>query len=161
MIILGVDPGITGAVAAYDSESRLLLWIEDMPALEVKAGKGIKRRISPEILCHTIRQYDVAAVAYIEKVGAMPGQGVSSTFNFGQSFGMALGVLAGLGFSTHQITPQKWKKLAGAGVGKGAGRMRAAALFPESADLFARVKDDGRADAALIAYAGAVALGAA
>jgi crossover junction endodeoxyribonuclease RuvC len=88
----------------------------------------------------------------VEKVGAMPGQGVVSMWNFGRSAGIIEGVVAALRMSSTYVTPQTWTKAVGRAAGKDASRMRAMELFPTRADLFKRAKDDGRADAALIAY---------
>jgi crossover junction endodeoxyribonuclease RuvC len=88
----------------------------------------------------------------VEKVGAMPGQGVSSMFNFGRSAGIIEGVVAALRMPSTYVTPAAWTKAVGRAAGKDASRMRAMELFPTRADLFKRAKDDGRADAALIAY---------
>jgi crossover junction endodeoxyribonuclease RuvC len=94
--------------------------------------------------------------AIVEKVGAMPGQGVSSMFSFGRSVGIIEGVLAALQVPTTFITPQAWQKAIGAAKGKDGSRQRCMELFPRDSHLFARVKDDGRADAVLIALAGAL-----
>ena len=85
----------------------------------------------------------------------MPGQGVSSMFQFGRGVGMYEGVLAALQVPITYVTPQAWQKAVSAREGKDAGRARAAELFPAYAQMFARKKDDGRADAALMAYWGA------
>ena len=92
--------------------------------------------------------------AYLELVGAMPGQGVSSMFNFGVTYGAIRGVLAALQIPMSVVTPVKWQRDLSVAKGKEGNRARAAELFPEFAYLFARVKDDGRADAALLAYWG-------
>jgi crossover junction endodeoxyribonuclease RuvC len=90
----------------------------------------------------------------------MPGQGVTSMFNFGEKFGF----VQALAFSTNAavsfMRPQEWKKLVGipAGSEKGASRLRASQLFPQHSDNWARVRDDGRAEAVLIAYAGMLKL---
>jgi crossover junction endodeoxyribonuclease RuvC len=97
----------------------------------------------------------------IEDVHAMPKQGVSSSFSFGRALGVAEGVLAGNGLSLRYVSPAKWKKALGLssdkGVSrrradKGVSRRRAIELWPEHAKAFERVKDDGRAEAALLAW---------
>jgi crossover junction endodeoxyribonuclease RuvC len=89
--------------------------------------------------------------AYIEKVFAMAGQGVTSVFSFGRSLGAIEGVIAARSIKTTLVTPQVWQKAMGVSGGKDGARARAMEVFPWNVDLFKRVKDDGRADAALIA----------
>jgi crossover junction endodeoxyribonuclease RuvC len=149
-VILAIDPGASGALAFFNPETGMLD-VEDMPTLEVKRGNKIKREISPQMLAGIIasRKPDRAI---IELVGAMPGQGVTSMFAFGKSYGLCIGICSGLQIPVEHVTPQKWKKAVGAREGKDGNRMRAAEVFPGYAHLFRRVKDDGRADAALIAF---------
>lgn len=153
MTILGIDPGASGGIAFF-SMQRGLLSIFDMPTVEVKRGGKNKREVSAAMLNAIIGARDIDA-AFVEKVGAMPGQGVSSMFQFGRSVGMIEGVLAALEIPTNYVTPQGWQKAVGARGGKDASRARAAELFPAYAANFSRKKDDGRADAALIAWYGA------
>jgi crossover junction endodeoxyribonuclease RuvC len=153
MTILGIDPGASGGIAFF-SMQRGLLSIFDMPTVEVKRGGKNKREVSAAMLNAIIGARDIDA-AFVEKVGAMPGQGVSSMFQFGRSVGMIEGVLAALEIPTNYVTPQSWQKAVGARGGKDASRARAAELFPAYAANFTRKKDDGRADAALIAWYGA------
>ena len=94
-------------------------------------------------------------IAIVEVVGAMPGQGVSSMFQFGRGVGMLEGCLAALEIPVTYISPQGWQKAVGARAGKDGNRQRAAEIFPAYAHMFSRVKDDGRADAALMAWWGA------
>jgi len=93
-------------------------------------------------------------IAFCEKVGAVSGQGVTSVFSFGRSFGMIEGILATLQIPTTFVAPATWTKGVGRSPGKDASRARAMELFPAHQLMFSRVKDDGRADAALIAYWG-------
>lgn len=148
---IGIDPGISGAISVFDWYTRSLLEVIDMPTLEVDSGKTKKRHISAAGLRDILVCYPEAHVI-IEKVGAMPGQGVSSMFNFGRSAGIIEGVVAALRMPSTYVTPATWTKGVGRAAGKDASRMRAMELFPTRADLFKRAKDDGRADAALIAY---------
>lgn len=148
--ILAIDPGASGALAFFNPDTGMLD-VEDMPTLEVKRGNKMKREISPQMLAGIIasRKPDRAI---IELVGAMPGQGVTSMFAFGKSYGLCIGICAGLQIPVEHVTPAKWKKSVGAREGKDGNRMRAAERFPAYAHLFRRVRDDGRADAALIAF---------
>ena len=147
--VIGIDPGISGAIAVF--EDGKLVNVIDMPTLEVDSGKTKKRHISAVSLCNYLTVFSNAHVV-IEKVGAMPGQGVTSMFNFGRSAGIIEGVVAALCNPHTYVTPATWTKAVGRAAGKDASRMRAMELFPSKADLFKRAKDDGRADAALIAY---------
>lgn len=90
----------------------------------------------------------------IEQVHSMPKQGVSTTFKFGKSFGIAIGVVGGLGIPMHRMRPQAWKKEVGlSGRGKDASRFRATELWPSWADAWKLKKQDGKAEAGLIAEA--------
>lgn len=150
--IIGIDPGTSGAVAILEDTGHLVQ-VFDMPAVEVVVGGKAKRRMSPEMLAAELRLYNVHGTrAVIEQVNAMPGQGVSSMFAFGEAFGLAKGVLAGLGIPVTTVTPGRWKKALALNSGKDASRAKAAALWPQQAGEFKRVKDDGRAEAALIAH---------
>ena len=152
--IIGIDPGAGGAVAILERSGELV-HVFDMPSVEVISGGKAKRRVSPEMLAAELRLYNVhGTCAYIEQVGAMPGQGVSSMFAFGEAFGLAKGVLAGLGIPVQTVTPSKWKKALSLNAGKDGARAKAAALWPNQAGEFRRVKDDGKAEAALIAHWG-------
>ena len=152
-ITLGFDPGQTGAVAAYDGER--VVGLIDMPTMTRLHGKG--EQVDPYTL--TTALLDLCAgresTAVLEAVSAMPGQGVSSTFRFGESFGVVLGVLGALQVPVRMVTPGKWKKAAGLlNRDKDAARTLAIQLHPEVADQLTRKKDIGRADAVCIARFG-------
>ena len=148
-MILAIDPGLTGALCLYDPETKLIE-ILDMPVLEVKRGKGMKHEISPYLL-RELLYFRKITKAYIEKVGAMPGQGTSSMFQFGRGVGQVEGVLAGLNIPVEYVTPQAWIKGMGVRGGKDGSREKATQLLPQCAHFFQRKKDHGRADACLIA----------
>ena len=152
-MILGIDPGLKGGLALFDSVSGTLI-VRDMPVVTVTKGKKSKNEVSAPMLAAALRGYAPHIErAFIEKVGAMPGQGVTSMFSFGRSVGTVEGVLAALSVPTYYVAPQVWQAFCRI-KGKEESRGRAAQLFPGFADQFARVKDDGRADAALIAWFG-------
>lgn len=153
-MILGIDPGAKGALAFFDMDSGRLE-IFDMPTVQVKRGAKLKTEVSPQMLSAIIKA-NPARKAVLEKVGAMPGQGVSSMFQFGRSVGILEGVLAACGVPVDYVSPAKWQRELSVREGKDGNRQRACELFPAYIDKFARVKDDGRADAALIAYYGAL-----
>lgn len=146
--IIGVDPGKSGAIAALDLAGRLLD-VADMPVV----GPIISATLLDEIVHNWADPLILPpyGVAVIEDVHAMPKQGVSSSFSFGRSLGVAEGVLAGGGWSVRYVSPAKWKRAMGLTADKGVSRRRAIELWPDKAKAFARVKDDGRAEAALIA----------
>jgi crossover junction endodeoxyribonuclease RuvC len=150
MKIAGIDPGLSGAICVFDVDKGMLT-ILDMPTVEIKSGKTMKRRLSEPMLAELLRPHNIEHCV-LEQVGAMPGQGVSSMFAFGQTYGAIRGVLAGLRIPITMVTPNKWTSDMKVKGGKDANRQRAAQLFPAYAASFARVKDDGRADSALLAH---------
>lgn len=152
-MILAIDPGASGALCFFNTTDGVLD-IVDMPTVEVKRGNKDKREISPAMLATEITRRQVDLVV-LERVGAMPGQGVSSTYQFGRGVGMVEGVVSALRLPLQYVTPQRWQRDLNVRDGKDGNRQRAAELFPAYAHLFARKKDDGRADAALMAYWGA------
>lgn len=152
---IGIDPGASGAVAIVETKTGKLIDVFDMPAVEVRIGNKLKRRVSPEMLAAELEHYArEESTCWIEQVGAMPGQGVTSMFAFGESAGLARGVLAGLRIPVFQVTPSTWKKSMKVNASKDGSRAKAAQIWPDKAGEFKRVKDDGRAEAALIAAYG-------
>ena len=152
-LILGFDPGQTGAIAAYDGEQ--ITGLIDMPTMPRLHGKG--QQVDPYSLASALLDlcHGRSASAVLEAVSAMPGQGVSSTFHFGESVGVVLGVLGALQMPIRMVTPAKWKKAAGLlGRDKDAARTMAIQHHPEIADQLTRKKDIGRADAVCIARFG-------
>ena len=153
--VIGIDPGLDGAIAVLD-ETGDIIQVYDMPTVEVKVNGSTKRKVAPAAIASELRMYTVDGKcrAVIEQVSAMPGQGVTSMFTFGRSLGVLEGVLAGMGIPYELVTPSTWVKKMRVAPGKGGSRQRAMELWPMDADLFKRVKDDGRADASLIARYG-------
>jgi len=150
--VLGIDVGLNGALALI--EDGQLLEVHDMPTVTLERNSKTKRMVNANALSLIIRG-SKADVAYLERLSAMPGQGVTSMFSMGQSLGVVLGILAAYQIATTTIPPRTWQKALDVPQGKDGSRYRAAQLFPESAELFKRVKDDGRSDATLIAAYGA------
>lgn len=144
--IAAIDPGKSGAIAFYFSSHSHVVSVEDMPVVD--------HRINGVELASRINQMSPDA-CIIELVSSRPGQGVASMFNFGMSFGVAVGVVQALNIPLHFVTPSKWKKYFSLSSDKEESRRRAIDLWPESADRFSRRKDEGRAEAALIAKWGA------
>ena len=145
-MILGIDPGAAGAVAIM-SDNGYLIDLHDLPHMK---GHGI----SAAILTEMLSEVDDVKHAFIERVAARPGQGVVSAFNFGMNFGTIRGVCSALRIPVSLVTPAKWKRDMGLTADKDQARARAAQLWPGAAGQFARKKDDGRAEAALIALWG-------
>jgi crossover junction endodeoxyribonuclease RuvC len=151
MIIAGIDPGANGGMVLLTSNGTPL-YVLHVPKIGKEINKGAwKLWASPLAQAEHI---------FIEQVSAMPGQGVTSMFNFGVAYGFVQALAFSAGAPVSFIRPQEWKKLVGIPVGsdKSASRIRASQLFPNDADKWARVKDDGLAEAALIAYAGMLKL---
>jgi crossover junction endodeoxyribonuclease RuvC len=148
---LGIDVGLNGAIALIQGGE--LISVVDMPTVTLDRNGKAKRQVSVPELVDIIKQFDPTD-AFVEKVFAMAGQGVTSVFSFGRSLGVVEGVLTTLKIKTTLMTPQTWQKGLGMTGGKDGSRARAMELFPEQTALFKRVKDDGRSDAALIALWG-------
>ena len=150
---IGIDPGLTGAIAWLDQNDKFIdVW--DMPVMQ-KGTKGNKKQVNPVELANIIREItrECDCIAYVELVSAMPGQGVTSMFNFGDGFGCIRGVLAALQVPVEFVTPQSWKSRAGLkGKDKDAARTKAINLYPMAS--LSRKKDIGRADAIMIARYG-------
>lgn len=152
--VVGIDPGLSGAVAFYDRASGALE-VADMPTFAVKSGKKTRNELNAVGFAGLFANAGNVAHVFIERVNAMPGQGVVSMFRFGESYGIAQGVVAALRLPISYVTPQKWKATMGLGADKEGARKAIVNLMPQHAGFFARVKDAGRAEAALIAIYGA------
>lgn len=158
-MILGIDPGLTGALALLDDDGDLLnVW--DMPTQIKLHGKGsevnayLLSDLVAEIREMAARRGEALRVI-VEQVASMPGQGVASMFAFGESVGVTRAVIASAGLSMLRVRPTTWKRESGlTGRDKAAALTRAIELWPDKRSLFARKKDIGRADAALIALYG-------
>jgi len=149
-MIIGIDPGISGALALLDDDGQLVD-VKDMP---IMAGTGKRQQINGAELSKMLisMSHDVSG-AYLEHVSAMPKQGVSSMFSFGMSYGIVLGILAALQIPVLLVTPRAWKKRAGLEKKeKDACRTLMQQLYP--AAPLGRKKDIGRADAIAIARFG-------
>lgn len=143
LCIAGIDPGSSsGAVSFYFPDHPCQIAAEDLP---VVAGQ-----VDAAILAARLEQMQ-PDVAVIERVGAMPKQGVASTFKFGTSFGIIQGVVAALKIPAHFVAPGKWKRHFCLEADKEKARARALQFWPSRSDLFSRKKDHGRAEAALLA----------
>jgi crossover junction endodeoxyribonuclease RuvC len=153
-MILGVDIGVTGAVAVVDKSGELV-GVFDMPTLN--DGPAGRRSINAVLLSEIVAKSHATNV-FVEHVGARPGEGAVGAFAFGRARGVCEGVLASLNIPVLFLTSPTWKRIIGIAPGregaKDAARSEAIRRWPSHAGLFARVKDDGRAESALIAIAG-------
>lgn len=150
MIVAGIDPGLSGAICLLDTKGTIS--INDMPVHALTRGGKNKREVDPHRLA-TLLSGPIGH-AFIEQVGAMPGQGVSSMFSMGKTFGIIIGVLATHGVPMTFVSPVKWKKALQVPASKDGARARASQLLPHAAGNWPLVKHDGRAEAALIALWG-------
>jgi len=144
--IFGIDPGIGGAVAFFFPEVPDRVAVEDMPVVD--------GAVDCATLAARIRQM-APDVAIVERVASRPGQGVSSVFKFGASYGAVIGVLAALEVRTILVTPQTWKKHFRLDSDKEKSRALALRTFAKSPEHFARKRDHSRAESALLALYGA------
>jgi len=151
MIIIGIDPGISGAISII--EHKKILEVYDTPTMI--DGKKNKRQINSAQVTNIIKERlnkEKDVVVVVEQVNAMPGQGVTSMFNFGQSFGVIKGICAALGLPIYFVRPTKWKKHFNLiKTNKDASRTKVIEAYPEISSKLHRKKDSNRADAILIA----------
>ena len=151
MKIIGIDPGLSGAIAIL--ENNKVLNIFEIPVMS--EGKKNKRQLNSALLANLIKQNiiddeDVAIV--VEQVNAMPGQGVTSMFNFGQSFGILKGICSAMQLPMYFVRPAKWKKYFSLiNSEKDASRTKAIEIFPYFSSHLSKKKDSNKADAILIA----------
>ncbi|EAZ6368226.1 hypothetical protein CD680_18755 [Salmonella enterica] len=147
--VLGIDPGCSGSLVLITDQGGYIDHLA-MPTIKV----GTKSRVNGAAVAAWLRKYRITH-AYLEQVGAMPGQGTASMFTFGHAAGVAEGILQGLNIPYTLVTPQAWKKSAGLiGSDKDAARSRAIQLYPELRALDAKAKGQAIADALLIARHG-------
>jgi len=153
MLIIGIDPGISGAICFF--EEGQVNEILEMPTMA--EGKKNKRQINgPQIyneISSRINKFSKKdIIVVIEQVSAMPGQGVTSMFNFGQSFGVLKGICSAMQLSMHFVRPAKWKKYFGLiKTEKDASRTKVIEIFPYISAQLSKKKDSNKADAVLIA----------
>ena len=153
MLVIGIDPGISGSICFFrDGE---IIDVVEMPTMT--EGKKNKKQVNGsqiynEILERTkkLDKKDIKVV--IEQVSAMPGQGVTSMFNFGQSYGILKGICSAMQLPMYFVRPAKWKKYFNLiNSEKDASRTRAIEIFPYFSGQLSRKKDSNKADAILIA----------
>ena len=153
MYIIGIDPGISGAISFF--EDGKILDVIDMPSMA--EGKKNKRQVNGAQIYNEIKKrikivQKGKVCVVIEQFSAMPGQGVTSMFNFGQSFGVIKGICAAMQLPMHLVRPAKWKKYFNLlKTEKEASRTKAIEIFPQISHMLSKKKDVNKADAILIA----------
>ncbi len=153
MLVIGIDPGISGSISFL--EDGKIIEVIEMPTMA--EGKKNKRQVNGSQIYNEIlkmvkkfEKSDVRVV--IEQVSAMPGQGVTSMFNFGQSFGILKGICSAMQLPMYFVRPSKWKKYFNLiNSEKDASRTRAIEIFPYFSSQLSKKKDSNKADAILIA----------
>jgi crossover junction endodeoxyribonuclease RuvC len=143
--ICGIDPGLSGAIAFFYPEHAERVAVYDMPLVD--------GRVNAAGISQLMEQFNPDC-AVVELVGAMPGQGVTSMFNFGRAVGVVVGVLAAHKVAVHFPTPTKWKRYFALGKDKEESRRLAIERWPLCADSFSLKKHHGRAEACLLAAYG-------
>ena len=153
MLIIAIDPGINGAICFFeDGEVKDVI---EMPTMA--EGKKNKRQVNGRQmfneLTSRIKGYNTKNInVVVEQVSAMPGQGVTSMFNFGQSFGVIKGICAAMQLPIFFVRPAKWKKhFELINTQKDASRTKAIEMFPKISSILSKKKDSNKADAILIA----------
>ena len=153
MLIIGIDPGISGSICFLDNGK--ILDVIEMPIMT--DGKKNKKQVNGSQVYNEItkriKQFEKNQIrVVIEHVSAMPGQGVTSMFNFGQSFGILKGICTAMQLPMYFVRPAKWKKYFNLlNSEKDASRSRAIEIFPYFSSQLSRKKDSNKADAILIA----------
>ena len=153
MLIIGIDPGISGSICFF--EDGKILDVINMPTMTI--GKKNKRQVNGAQIYNEIsrkvkkmEKHNVRII--IEQVSAMPGQGVTSMFNFGQSYGILKGICSAMRLPMYFVRPAKWKKYFNLiNSEKDASRTRAIEIFPYFSSQLSKKKDSNKADAILIA----------
>ena len=151
MKIIGIDPGLSGAIAVLKNNK--VLNIFDIPVMS--EGKKNKRQLNSALLVNLLKENiekDEEVTVVIEQVNAMPGQGVTSMFNFGQTFGALKGICAALELPIFFVRPSKWKKhFELINSSKDASRTKVIEMYPKLSSQLAKKKDVNKSDAILIA----------
>ena len=150
MRIIGIDPGLSGGIAVLDDLK--IFDVFDMPIMS--EGKKNKNQLNSAQLVNIIKKHTVSGSTFVivEQVSAMPGQGVTSMFNFGQTFGSIKGICAALNLPIFYVRPAKWKKhFELINSSKDASRTKVIEMYPSISSRLSKKKDVNKADAILIA----------
>jgi crossover junction endodeoxyribonuclease RuvC len=172
LIYIGIDPGLNGAVAVINENVlgntevdgfRYLVEVFDTPTMEIESSGKVRNKYNTAAMAELLSPYleippfaTGRSLVVLESVHSMPKQGVASSFTFGEGLGMWKGIIAAYRLPLELPSPQRWKKLMMADMGKDkdASRLKATQLFPVLAGKLSRKKDDGRAEALLMAEYG-------
>lgn len=155
MHTLGIDPGITGALACWSGVQ--IKCVHDVPVLKYRVGKSVKKRLDLAAFhdlvtaLHATFEFDLAV---IEDVGGLPKQSAPNAFTFGFTAGAMTMALVAAGVPFQKVDPAKWKKVMCVSSDKNRARQTASELMPSARHLWTRSQDDGRAEAALLALYG-------
>jgi crossover junction endodeoxyribonuclease RuvC len=149
---VGIDPGATGAVAVLNARG-VLAAVHDMPYADGQVIAPLLAEIIAEYI-DPLEAPSNSVTCWVEQVRSRPGQSAPAMWKFATGYGVILGVVGALGVRTKHVTPNAWKKAMKLTADKGRSRRLACEQWPADAALFARAKDDGRAEAALIAEYG-------
>ncbi len=151
MRVCGIDPGKTGALAFMQSDPRSLVCVVPMPLNKAELRGALKTSVNWWAVTEAIREQDPDLIV-IERQGARPGQGISSTFAIGYKYRALTGIVAALGKPYEIVEPRVWKNDVGLiRADKDHSRARARELIPEGAPFFVKQLDHGKAEACLIA----------
>ena len=153
MLVIGIDPGVSGSICFFQDGK--IIDVVEMPTMI--EGKKNKKQVNGSQICNEISERikkidkkDIKVI--IEQVSAMPGQGVTSMFNFGQSYGILKGICSAMQLPMYFVRPAKWKKYFNLiNSEKDASRTRAIEIFPYFSSQLSKKKDSNKADAILIA----------
>lgn len=150
---LGIDPGLSGALALLQPD-RLL--VADVPTLTIQRNGKSRRDIDIHALLTIVRDCKAmgAERAFLEQVNAQPGNGAAHAFTYGKGYGVILCALAACGMPVEHVPAAVWKRVLKVPKDKDGARARASEIMPQHSEKWKRVKDDGRAEAALIAEYG-------
>ena len=156
-IVLGVDPGLTGAIVALHPETCEIVYVYDIPTHKKSYGNKARAEIDIIQFEWDIRRWCLfhrIDHIYIEKTGAMPGQGVTSMFRFGETTGIIKCIMTLTQSPISYVAPARWKRKLGLSPDKNVTRARCVELWPTHRNEFVKVKHHNRADAALLARYG-------
>lgn len=167
-VIVGVDPGASGAIAFLDADTEDLIAVEDMPVDRVQVGRHVRSRVARSALLALLKRA-AGSPAFTERPEGRPlrstsrktGQtetrqpGAAGMLSLGENYGCVVMGCTATGMRLTEVRPGVWKSALGVKAAKDDSRRRSSELWPAMAHLFERVRDDGRAEAALIALYGA------
>jgi hypothetical protein len=153
MILAAIDPGTTGAIAFLDTDDPMVVETIDIPTYSLTKNNKRKHEVNISEM-HSILAERQIGHCFIELQGSRPQQGITSAFNLGKSFGVALGIITAIGVPHTQVAPAHWKRVMQVSRDKDGCRARASELRPNCAQQWRLVKHHNRAEAALLVLFG-------